>query len=1003
MKKLNLIIAAFTIFLFTNSICAQPELVQSIPSVDLKPGQLLTNTQYREDKGIRVETSSRYNTSAIGFIENKGQIVDQNYNPNLAAKYLYNGNGLNVQLRQTGFSYDTYTDVVNKTSESEQEKGLNDKFQAPPSFIRHYHRIDIELVGCNNTAQIIPENKSAAYSNYFTAGAPEGGASNVYNYQKVTFKNIYPNIDMLFFLSQDGKVEYNFIVHPGGDYTQIRLQYKGAEGIKLQDGKVLIPTSNGDMTENIPASYLAANNQPVAVIYQQFNNSTFGFLLHNYWVPDFATDLIIDPTPNLLWGTYYGGSGAEDALAIKLDASNNIYITGWTTSSSNIATAGAYQTTCSGASDVFLAKFSSNGTSLIWGTYYGGTGGEQGTAIVLDASNNIYISGFTTSTSAIATAGAYQTTNAGGSHDAFLAKFNSSGTSLLWGTYYGGTGDDESYGIALDGSNNVYITGYTTSISNIATAGAYQTTYGGGSYDAFLAKFNPTGSSLLWGTYYGGTGSDFAYGIATDASANVYITGETTSTSAIATAGAYQTALIGGQDAFLAKFNTAGTSLLWGTYYGGTTGTQASAIALDASANVYFTGFTQSTSAIATAGAYQTTMNGSIGNAFVAKLNSAGTSLIWGTYYGGNIDDGAKAIALDASDEVFITGITSSTTGIATPGAYQTTYGGPSFDGFVAKLNSTGSSLLWGTYYGGTGTDLPWGIALDNIGNPYITGETQSATAIATAGAYQTTLGAGGQSAFIAEFSGCNGAPAQPAAINGPSGICTGSTATYKIVPVAGATSYTWTLPGGWTGSSTVDSIIATAGINSGTIIVIANNPCGSSSAQGLTVTVYPLPTVTMHIALDTACINLTKDTLTGTPTGGTFSGPGVIGGNFNPNTAGSGTHLLIYTYTDLNGCTNSDSLKAIVNLCTGVNGLDAMDAQIKFYPNPFSQSENVDVNMDGLVTVTMFNVLGENVGSWQVYKGNTTINTSNVPSGVYMFRIKSKDGILNKKLVKVD
>lgn len=692
-----------------------------------------------------------------GFIENKGQIVDQNYTPNKDVKYLLCSPGFNVQLRQNGFSYDTYTDS-NSSTDKEISFGPQNKPAKPESFTRHYHRVDINLAGCNTDAQIVGEDKLEAYYNYFTAGTPEGGVSNVHCYGKVIYKNIYPNIDLEFTTrpaTGNVPVEYNFIVHPGGNPANIKLAYYGANKVKLDSNKLVVSVAAGSFTENIPSSYLKDTKQAVAVNYVATGKNTFGFSLPDSVIPPLegGEALIIDPTPCRNWGTYYGG-GNEFAWGIALDAADNSYITGATASATNIATAGAYQTVFAGSYDAYVAKLNPTGTALIWGTYYGGAGDDRSYGIALDAANNIFITGYTGSNANIATPGTYQTVYGGNTYDSFVAKFNSTGTALLWGTYYGGSGVDESQGIAIDAADNIFITGYTTSTNQIATAGAYQLVGDATNGDAFVAKFNSTGTSLLWGTFYGGANLEWARGISLDALDNVYIVGYTASPTQIATAGAYQTIFAGGQDAFVAKFNPTGTSLIWGTYYGGTGTENGDAITLDAAGNIYITGSTASLAGIATPGAYLTVGNAS-GLAFVAKFNPTGTSLIWGTYYGGTLTAFGSCIVLDAADNVYIAGTTQSVAGIASVGAYQTVFGGL-IDCFVAKFNPTGTSLLWGTYYGGAKTDQAWAITLDAADNVYVLGFTNSTGGISTPGAYRVGyIGVFSVDAFVVEF-GCN-------------------------------------------------------------------------------------------------------------------------------------------------------------------------------------------------------------------------------------------------------
>lgn len=256
------------------------------------------------------------------------------------------------------------------------------------------------------------------------------------------------------------------------------------------------------------------------------------------------------------WGTYYGGSDNDYGTGIAVEASGNILIIGTTSSNNAIATTVAHQPAYGGGiSDAFIAKFDTSGTRL-WATYYGGSMEDKGNGIIIDANGNILIVGVTSSNNAIASLGAYQTTNGGNSY-AYIAKFNSSGINI-WGTYYGGSGTDLGNGITADASSNVIVIGNTNSTTAIATFGARQTIFGSGSSDAFISKFNTSGVRQ-WATYFGGNSSEDGNGIATDASGNIVITGNTGSTNAISTNGAHQTTHGGIFDAFIAKFNSNGT------------------------------------------------------------------------------------------------------------------------------------------------------------------------------------------------------------------------------------------------------------------------------------------------------------------------------------------------------------------------------------------------------------------------------------------------------------
>jgi hypothetical protein len=453
------------------------------------------------------------------------------------------------------------------------------------------------------------------------------------------------------------------------------------------------------------------------------------------------------------WGTYYTGTGQvqpngdERGHSCITDAAGNVYMVGFTSSNSDIATAGAHQTVLMGGGDAFLVKFNSSGVRQ-WGTYYGGAGGDAASSCAIDASGNVYMIGVTNSTSGIATAGAHETAV----NDAFLVKFNSNGV-RQWGTYLESDGNNA---CTADASGNVYIVGLTNSTSGIATAGAHQTMMLG-SGDAFLVKFNSSGVKQ-WGTYFGGTssgasGNETGISCATDASGNIYMVGHTGNTAGIATVGAHQTVYGGNNiEAFLVKFNTSGV-MQWGTYYGGIGDDRGLSCATDASGNVYMAGqvFQQflPDSAISTPGAHQTTYGGGLNDAFLVKFDPSGVRQ-WGSYYGGSSIEEATSCAIDPFGNVYMVGSTSSAAGIATVGAHQTVYS-LSLDGFLVCFNSSGVRQS-GTYYGEC---VISDCASDASGNIYIAGSTQSDSGIATPGAHQTVNGnIVYYDAFLVKFNG---------------------------------------------------------------------------------------------------------------------------------------------------------------------------------------------------------------------------------------------------------
>jgi hypothetical protein len=393
----------------------------------------------------------------------------------------------------------------------------------------------------------------------------------------------------------------------------------------------------------------------------------------------------------LLYSTYLGGdSGFESGSGIAVDISGNAYVTGSTESSNFPTTAGAFQTTYSGAGDVFVSKLNATGSALLYSTYLGGNDTDVGSDIAVDASGHAYVTGNTVSLNFPITPGAFQTTFGGTAFfggDVFVSKLNAAGSALVYSTYLGGSGDEFGNRIAVDASGHAYVTGATASTNFPTTPGAFQTTFGGGTFvgDGFVSKLNAAGSALLYSTYLGGSNDDFGTGILVDGSTNAYVTGSTASTNFPTTPGSFQTTLKGPEDAFVSKLNATGSALLYSTYLGGSDFDTGGTIAVDTSGNAYVTGQTISADFPITPGAFQTTLG--FADAFVSRLNATGSALLYSTYLGGSRFDAGGGIPLDASRNAYVLGITNSPDFPTTPGAFQTTFGGGNFDAFVSKFS----------------------------------------------------------------------------------------------------------------------------------------------------------------------------------------------------------------------------------------------------------------------------------------------------------------------------
>ena len=388
--------------------------------------------------------------------------------------------------------------------------------------------------------------------------------------------------------------------------------------------------------------------------------------------------------------------------------------------------------------------------TLVYSTFLGCCWLNDYAAIAVDGSGNAYVTGEISPSNFPTTPGAFQTTP-GGAQDAFVSKLDPAGSALVYSTYIGGNGGTTGAGIAVDASGNAYVTGDTDSPNFPTTPGAFQTTFSGDPNNivhAFVSKLNATGSALVYSTYLGGSEDDWGYGIAIDASGCAYVTGTTGSSNFPTTPGAFQTTYGGNRDAFVTKLNASGSVLVYSTYLGGSDGDNAQGIALDASGNAYVVGSTGSDFPT-TPGAFLTT---SPGGAFVTKLNSAGSALVYSTYLVGTnsaLGSGTygNGIAVDASGSAYVIGDTSPNFP-TTPGAFQTAYGCT----FVTKLNATGSDLIYSTFLGGSGNGFGNGIAVDASGSAYVTGAIDSSGFPITPGAAQATYGGGRFDAYLSKL-----------------------------------------------------------------------------------------------------------------------------------------------------------------------------------------------------------------------------------------------------------
>lgn len=664
------------------------------------------------------------NKTAVGFEENKGQVFNmQGNSASEEVLFFTRVNGHKVFLLKTGMAHQFESFTGDTFSDYAQKKDV--------------YRMDILLKNTLPTATISTFGKHEDPTHYHNRNV-----LNVYTYDTIIYKNIYHLIDWIIYF-KDGSIKYDFIIYPGGNPDNIQFEISKNESAGISaDGSFIFNCEMGSVIEEKP--YCFQGNIEIGSSYH-WDGNTLSLRLKEY---DKTHILTIDPGKRL-WATYYGGANIDVGMSSVTDKTGNLVYCGYTNSSTDIATSGSHQAALSGSLDAFIVKFNSKGKRL-WATYYGGSNSDYGQGCTVDSSGNIFLAGYTSSISGIASSSGAHQINLAGNTDAFIAKFNSNGV-LQWGTYYGDIAEDNGRHCKADILGNIYLSGETKSTGGMSSSGAHQVSHGGG-IDGFLVKFSSTGTRM-WATYYGGSGDDYARAVGTDTGNNVILLGETSSSGSIASFGAHKTTLGGSFDAFLVKFNSAGVRQ-FGTYFGGGGDDQGKMCVVDLTGNIYFSGHTTSTSGISSSGAHQINKKGltGISDGFLAKFNKSGVQQ-WSTYCGDSLYDYVVGCTVDPKDRIAISGYTSSISGIATSGSHQTVFGGGTYDAFMTVFNGSGVRQ-WGSYLGGSSDDFGRSCYFDPSGSLYLSGYTFSTSNIASSGAHQITHN-GGYEGFISKFKDC--------------------------------------------------------------------------------------------------------------------------------------------------------------------------------------------------------------------------------------------------------
>jgi hypothetical protein len=671
----------------------------------------------------------------------------------------------------------------------------------------------MHLVNGNPEAKVEGRDLLASKTNYFIGNDPHNWHAGVREFGRVSYSAVYPGIDLVYH-GQKKQLEFDFVVSPHAQAENIAMSFAGAQHIAMNEaGDLVLTLSAGEIKLHRPVAYqeTVRGREIVDSRFVLDARNEVRVALGDY---DHNRELVIDPA--LDYATYIGGNGDDEAYGIALDSGGNIYITGESDSTSGFPLSNPPD---NGVYESFVVKISSaenpnSGGVPLFTTFVGGsTGDALGAAIAVtnSATPSVYVAGITTATNLPTTAGVIQpnsgspaksncstseTTNTPCT-DGFVFQLNASGA-VTYLTYLGGSNDDGAFGIAVDGSGNAYVTGFTFSSNFPLSASPLYSQLNGGVAsnppyeDAFVSVVNPTGTAFVYSTYLGGANNDFGSGIAVDGSGNAYITGGTysggsASTAFPTTAGAYQTQCGGApgncnagnglifSDVFISKIAAGGTALTYSTFLGGSSDDLGIAVSLDGLDNIYVTGQTlyDNTSSTTdnfptTAGSFEPNYGGGSGNnsalsnGFVSEINPGGNGsadLLYSSFLGGSNEDAGLGIVSDSGGNAFVTGSTLSSD-FPTANPYQASLNGNS-DAFVTEVATGGGSLVFSSYLGGSGDEnfdstdqafLGGAVVLDSQQNMYLAGSTSSLD-FPLVSAWEGTYGGGPFDAFVATFS----------------------------------------------------------------------------------------------------------------------------------------------------------------------------------------------------------------------------------------------------------
>ena len=710
-RRLGTIVFLTAILLLVSS-AAQPTAAQMHPISFALPTSI--------PDPARVSTALA--TAPVMFIENIGQF-------GAGARFQVRGGNGTIYLADDAIWFTVLERP--QTSALSRQMLTPERLRAPREDTpRKGANIKLSFVGTNPKVRLEPFNRLDTRVSYFIGNDPKKWRADVPVWGGARYKDLYPGID-LEITSEKGQMVQRVVARAGANLNAVQLRVDGVDKMTLDSDRLRLTTAVGEYTlPLLQAAGAGSAKLPRPTIADKQVTSPFA------QSPNRPLTQSPINSSDLLYSTFLGGSDLDYGRCITTDSSGAMYVIGETWSSDFPTTPGTFDPSFNGNSDTFVVKLNAAGSALAYATFLGGSGSDAGYSIAIDSSGATYVTGESGSSDFPTTLGAFDTSY-NGSTDAFIVKLNATGSALTYATFLGGSGSDYGRGIAIDSSGAVYVTGMTYSSDFPTTLGAFDPSFNG-STDAFLVKLNADGSALTYATFLGGSNHDQPWDIAVDLSGAVYATGRTWSSDFPITPGAFDSSLNGSNDAFVVKLNAAGSALTYATFLGGNGSDGSYSIAIDSVNAAYITGWTSSSDFPTTPGAFDPSFNGST-DAFVVKLNAAGSALAYATFLGGTNFDWGWGIAIDSSNTAYITGWTNSSDFPTTPGAFDPSFNGND-DVFVVKLNATGSVLLYATFLGGGSNEGETSIAVDLSGVAYVTGTTNSSDFPTTSGAFDPSF-----------------------------------------------------------------------------------------------------------------------------------------------------------------------------------------------------------------------------------------------------------------------